>query len=159
MTFYAKDDLAVAQIPKAGLRSIAHWLRFPVVSNDQAMGCSRRVAFIRHPMERLRSCYSMLCEMSEQGDPHSCGAPVDSWESFVDHVLSGADNEHWRPQIEHVGNVPNVWRRFEDLPECFGEFHPGPLPHLNKIARRETNNYREDDLMRLYADDFQRWVM
>jgi hypothetical protein len=156
--FYQGNDLAVAQIPKAGLRSIGRWLYgFQVVPNDR-VSASRRVAFIRHPIERLKSCYSMMRDMQDQGVPHACGAPVDSWESFVDHVLDGAKDEHWMPQTWHCGDVPNDWRRFEDLPACCDEFHPGPLPHLNKVTRRPTSNYRETELREMYAADFAHWV-
>lgn len=154
-----RRDLAVAMIPKAGLMTIREWLgpEFRVVPNDEARAVSRRVAFIRHPMERLRSCYSFMYWLADYGTPHRSAAPLDSWEAFVDHVLGGARDEHWTPQVEHCGDVPNIWRRFERLPECFEEFRPGLLPHSNRASRRPTTNHREDELLRYYADDLARW--
>lgn len=152
-------DLAVAMIPKAGLMTIREWLgpEFRAVPNDEARAVSRRVAFIRHPLERLRSCYSFMYWLADYGTPHRSRAPLDSWEAFVDHVLSGARDEHWMPQVEHCGDVPNIWRQFERLPECFEEFRPGLLPHNNRASRRPTNDHREAELLRYYADDLARW--
>lgn len=161
MTFFASSerDLAVALIPKAGIQTISEWLGpgFRVVDNEAAMSFSRRVAFIRHPLERLKSCYSFMYWLADYGSPHHSGAPVDSWESFVDHVLGGARNEHWIPQTEHVGDVPNIWRRFEDIANCYEAFRPGLLPHNNRASRRPTSDYRSTELAAYYAADLDRW--
>jgi hypothetical protein len=157
--FSEVDDLAVAQIPKAGLMSIREWLgpRFKVVPNDAARAASRRVAFIRQPMERLASCYSMLYWMHEYEPRHRSNVPIESWDAFVDHVLGGARNEHWIPQVEHCGDIPNIYRQFERLPDCFEEFRPGMLPHSNRCSRRPTSPYRERELGAYYAADFEKW--
>lgn len=126
---------------------------FPVMSNDEARKVSRRVAFIRHPLERLKSCYSFMYWLRDYGTPHRCGAPVDSWPEFVDHILAH-DNMHWRPQSLIVEDVPNIYRRFEDLPECFSEYRPGILPHEHRTTRLPTTDYREADLREFYRDDF-----
>lgn len=151
-------DLAVAQIPKAGLQTIGEWLGrgFPVVSNDVARQVSRRVAFIRHPIERLKSCFSFFYWLTDYGRPSKQVGAVTQWEPFVDLVLS-QDDEHWRPQSLHVGDVPNIYRRFENLPECYEEFRPGLLPHNNRASRRPTSQYREDELLAFYADDLTLW--
>ena len=151
-------DLAVAQIPKAGLSTIMQWLGrdFPVVSNDEARRVSRRVAFIRHPIERLKSCYSFMYWQKDYGHPHKCGAPVDSWEAFVDHILTHG-NIHWSPQSLIVEDVPNIYRRFENLADCYEEFRPGLLPHNNRASRLPTNDYRKGDLLAFYADDLTLW--
>lgn len=152
-------DLAVAQIPKAGLTSIRYWLGhdFSVVKNDVARAASRRVAFIRHPLERLRSCYSFMCWHSEAGYVPRSAAPLNSWTTFVDHILSVKPDEHWLPQSVHVGDVPNIIRRFEQINECCRDFWDGTLPHRNQVIRLETNDYREADLMEFYKDDMALW--
>ena len=151
-------DLAVAEIPKAGRSTINQWLGrdFKAVPNDVARQVSRRVAFIRHPLERLKSCYSFMYWLTEYGNPHRCGAPVDSWESFVDHILTH-DNMHWTPQAQIVGDVPNIYRRFENLAQCYEEFRPGLLPHNNRASRLPTNDYREAELLDFYRDDLILW--
>ena len=151
-------DLAVAQIPKAGLTTIMEWLGrdFPPVSNDEARKVSRRVAFIRHPIERLQSCYSFMYWLKDYGTPHKSGTPVDSWESFVDYALTH-DNMHWQPQAEIVGDVPNIYRRFERLAECYEEFRPGILPWHHRTSRIPTTDYRAGDLAERYSADLALW--
>lgn len=154
-----KHNLAVAQIPKAGLMTIREWLGpdFRVVSNDETKVVTRRVAFVRNPIERLKSCYSFFYWLSVNGQLHVSGAPLSSWGVFVDHVLSGAEDEHWIPQSRHFGDAPNIWRRFESLPECYEEFKPGILPHNNRVTRLETYDYRTEELLQYYAQDFKHW--
>jgi len=139
--------------------TIREWLgpQFRVVSNDEALAASRRVAFIREPLERLRSCYSFMYWLADYGTPHRCRAPVETWEGFIDHLLGGARDDHWIPQTEHCGDVPNIWRRFESLPICFEEYRPGILPHNNRSSRRPTNDHRESELRHYYAADYRRW--
>lgn len=151
-------DLAVAQIPKAGLKTIQEWLGpgFAVVKNDEARVASRRVAFIRHPRERLASCYSFLYWLTDYGRPASGAGPVHGYEEFVDRVLS-VDDEHWRPQSVHVGDVPNIVRRFEDLAQCYEEFRPGLLPHNNRSTRLPVTDYRQAELDAMYSDDLRLW--
>ena len=158
--FYASErhNLAVAQIPKAGLTTIREWLGpdFRVVPNDRAREFSRRVAFFRHPIERLKSCYSFMYWLADYGTPHKSGAPVDSWESFVDYILTH-ENMHWQPQHEIVGDVPNEYRKFEDLPACYSEYRPGILPHHHRATRLATNDYRGDELQMMYRKDLEIW--
>ena len=151
-------DLAIAQIPKAGLSSIRDWLGRDcrVVSNDDAMVVSRRVAFIRHPLERLKSAYSYLYWQQDYGRNTKSGAPLDSWESFVDYILEN-DNEHWRPQTLHCGDVPNIYHKFENLNEHWEKYRPGILDHNNHSTRLPTTDYRTDDILNMYADDLRVW--
>ena len=161
MAFFCSTarDLAIAQIPKAGIQTIREWLprEFAVVTNDETMRVSRRVAFIRDPLDRLESCYSFMYWLADRGTPHRCGAPVDSWQSFVNHILAH-DDEHWRPQSLHVGTVPNIYRRFENLADCYGEFQPGLLPHNNRATRLPVDDYRRDELLHLYREDLALWL-
>jgi hypothetical protein len=161
MFYYSQQhDLAVAQIPKAGLRTISGWLQpgFRVVKNDAALAASRRVAFIRHPIERLKSCYSFFYWQKQRGQPVA-DVPLGSWQEFVDHVLDPATvaNEHWMPQANHVGSVPNIYRRFENIAQTFEEYWPGILPHNGAMSRRPTPDYRMAELFAYYADDFALW--
>jgi hypothetical protein len=150
--------LAVAQIPKAGLCSIGLWLSgFSLVSNDAAMDADRRIAFIRHPIERLRSCYSFFVGLAESGSPHHSMAPLESWQTFVDHILSGASNEHWDSQVALCGGVPNEWIKFESINDFATGIHPAPLPRLNVSIRRQTDDYREDELVSRYLIDLRQW--
>lgn len=152
-------DLAAAQIPKSGVTSVNRWLRGVgrAVSNDEAMKASRRVAFIRHPMERLKSCYSMMHYQKEQGEPHWSGAPTDSWPEFVDYILTH-DNAHWNPQVSIVGDVPNTYHRLENVAQHCQKYVPGGFPHANRSKRVSVEPYRTEELAALYRDDMALWA-
>lgn len=153
-----KRNLAVAQIPKAALSTIGAWLgpSFTVVSNEEALRVTRRVLFVRHPMERVKSAYSFMYWLKEKGIEHDCKAPVDTWVNFVDHVLEH-DNGHWRPQSVHVGDTPNIVHRLEDLDTVYAQYRPGILTHDNRATRLPTTPYRAADLVRMYAEDYVLW--
>ena len=151
-------DLAVAQIQKAGLSTMFEWLgrSFKLVDNETAKQVSTRVAFFRHPIERIPSCYSFLYWHKEYYQPHVCGAPTDSWENFVDYILVHEDG-HWMPQVKHVGDTPTIYHRFENLADHFEKYRPGILPHKNISTRLPTNDYRADELIEMCADDLRIW--
>lgn len=153
--FYQNEEhnLAVAQIPKSGLNTIANWLGkgFLVVPNDQVV-VGIRVAFIRNPLERLKSCYSFMHWQSvRRGD-----GPID-WHDLVDRVFSDEDNEHWRPQATHISGVDCVVHRFENLSRHYQSYWPGLLDHFNKATRMPTDDYRYDELVEFYKDDQRLW--
>ena len=155
-----EHEIAVAQIPKCGLNTIREWLGRSaiVVSNNdpRLLETKKRVAFIRHPIERLKSAFSFFYWLNDYGTKHSCNAPLDSWESFVDHVLNPdiPDDEHWLPQCEHINNVANIYHRFENIANHFEKYRPGILPHNNRSSHREANNYRMPELMAKYIVDY-----
>ena len=105
MPFFIDEarDLAVAQIPKAGIQSFKEWLgpSFDVVENDDSrlLSVTRRVAFIRNPQERLKSAFSFMYWLEEYGNGHHSRPDVADWRRFVDHILDPATpvNEHWQP--------------------------------------------------------------
>lgn len=153
-------DLAVAQIPRCGINTIREWLGgVPVVRNDDARlaHISRRVAFIREPIDRLESAFSMFYWLTDYGWPHVSKAPVTSWETFIDLVLDAEkiEDEHWRPQSVHVGDVPNIYHKFETLAINFELYRPGILPHNNKTTRAPIiiASYRLDELKKKYESD------
>jgi hypothetical protein len=157
-------DLAVAQIPKAGIQSFKEWLgpSFSVVANDDPalQTVTRRIAFIREPEDRLKSCFSFMFWMAEYGRPHSSNPVISDWQAFVDHILDPATpvNEHWAPQVTHIGTVATTYHRFENLGDHWETYRPGYLPHNNRTSRRPTPDYRISELASFYAEDRAIWL-
>jgi hypothetical protein len=151
-----QHDLAVAQIPKSALHSIREWLGpdFQPEPEHSAVTVTRRVAFIREPIDRLRSCYSFMRWLSESGCPHRSGAPLGSWEGFVDHILSGNSDEHWIPQNKLVGNILLQPIRLVDIDRAAINLLGRPIRKLNKSAKAHTPDYRTEDLKMFYAGDY-----
>jgi len=156
-------DLAVAQIPKAGIQSFKEWLgpSFDVVENDnpRLLTVTRRVAFIRDPRDRLKSAFSFMYWMDEYGRPHHSQPDITDWQAFVDHILDPGTtvNEHWMPQVEIFGDVPNTFHRFENLIDHWQTYRPGYLPHRNRTTRRPTPDYRIAELATMYGEDMTIW--
>lgn len=156
-------DLAIAQIPRCAINTMFEWLGREAIivrNNDNRLrSITRRVAFIRDPIDRLESAFSLFYWMADYGRAHSSNAPVDSWENFVDHVLNEAipDDTHWLPQSVHVGNVPNIYYKFENLADRWESLRPGILPWLNRTSRPPliVANYRISELAVKYADDIR----
>lgn len=158
--FSKKHDLAVAQIPKAGLMTLQDWLYgFDVVKNDDAdlLNCSNRIMFVRNPISRLQSSYSFFKNIKDTGGNRSKGAPLDNWHDYVDFALEN-DNEHWRPQVEHSGGIQTKVHRFEDLSKVFFRYHPRHIGHKNRSARVPVDNYRIKDIVDYYSEDMNLWL-
>jgi len=155
-------DFAVAQVPRCASQTIGGWLgkEGVVVANDdpQLLTVSRRIAFIRDPIDRLESAFSLFYWMFDYGQGrHVSNAPIDSWKNFIDHVLDPKikDDEHWLSQATHVGNIPNIYHKLDNLFEIFEKYRPGFLPHKNKTSRSPliTAGYRLSNLATKYARD------
>jgi hypothetical protein len=149
-------DLAVAQIPKSALHSIREWLgpEFQPRPPDEAVAVSRRIAFIREPIDRLKSCYSFMRGLKDRGCPHKSGAPLGSWQVFVDHVLSGNINEHWTPQCNLVGDCLTQPIRLTDIDRAAIKILGRPIGRLNQSERARTPDYRAEELKTMYAGDY-----
>lgn len=153
-------DLAIAQIPKAGFSSISEWLKpvgFCFATNDKVRGITRRAAFIRHPIERLKSAYSFMHRLKSEGEELPAMAHTETWHDIVDAVLSGVRDDHWNRQVEGLEGAANEFRRFESLPECHREYVDAPFPHLNRSPRLPVDDYRAGELADYYADDLGVW--
>ena len=157
-------DLAVAQIPRAGIQTYNEWLgpTFRIVEHDDPalMTVTRRVAFVRDPRDRLKSAFALMYWMNDYGRPHQSRPDVTDWQHFVDHVLNPAipDDEHWMPQVELFGTgIPTVYHKFENLLNHWENYRPGILPHNNRTTWPPTPDYRLTELADKYADDFTLW--
>ena len=158
--WYLGKEVAIAQIPKAGLMTMNEWLRgFDLVRNDdeRLLRCPVRVAFIRNPLLRLQSSYCFFKGMDASGVRHGALAPRESWQEYVDYILEN-ENEHWQRQSDHTGGVQTITHRFEDLDNLFFRYHPHPVGHENKSAPCQISGYRLMDIVEYYRDDFKHWM-
>ena len=158
-----RHDLAVALIPKCGLNTIREWIgpgAVSVKSDDEALfDVTRRVAFIRNPIDRLISAYSFFYWMDDYGmRSRKSNVPINDWDSFVDYVLSDkTDDVHWTPQLNLIGYVANIYHRFENILEHYEKYRPGMLPHNNITSHRPVTNHRMDEIMKKYQCDLNLW--
>ena len=166
--FYShKNDLAIAKIPKAASSTIRGWLPMGVFRDADlvtARQASRRVAFIRHPLDRLESCYSHFCKLRAMGRAYTSQkltmSVVDEitsgWPQFVNYILSNEADNHWRPQSEFIADVPNILHRLDDLSMYYRNYwDEPPPPRRNSSARIPVGGYKINELLEYYADDIR----
>ena len=147
------DELVVSAIQKNASTSLAY--AFPRrIGAEQALDHPVRLAWIRHPITRIKSVYSYL--MGEEVDGEK------AWHNFVDHILEPINaNAHWMPQMSRLyfeGTlVPNKFEAFEKIGELWAQYCSKRLPIVNKGEPLYTDSYREQDLLDFYKEDLRQW--
>lgn len=125
----------------------------------------KTVGIVRHPFDRLVSCYHQ--KVIGKGASRIPWRNI-SWDLFRQRVIETPDSKadhHFKSQ--HCGFVSNGQMRcehvfrFEDLPEAWAEIQAivGPLPdlpHRNACEHPDWRDYDCTGLAERYADDF-RW--
>jgi hypothetical protein len=156
--FAGLDGKAVVLIPKAGSMSINTALNSGIPAED-AFKCQTRLAFVRHPIQRLISAYSFFSGLNDRGcfNRVASAAVTGSWQAWVDFILE-RKNKHWMPQHEIIANFPTATYRFEKLVDVWPMYFPVALPHKNRSERRKTETYRASDLERYYKKDLDLWL-
>lgn len=147
-----KDGVGVIILLKCASRSMLALrdVRRVVVGEDKLP--DEIHAFVRDPIERLRSAYQFF----RKRPPVEYRGGALEWEQFIDYVLDGRENVHWKPASMTIDEVPAevTVHRFEDLAE---KFPLGKLPRKNKS--REVGSvdvaYRADEVKNMYAGDYR----
>lgn len=168
-------QVAVSYLPKNASTSLS--LLFDsdgIYTSDAIMELSeKRVAWIRHPIDRLISAYSFFLSSYELGHLHTAsilGVPEDlnpsvdlsSWKAFVEFILNNP-NEHWNPQVPQLTTSEGVWvpthtHRFEDLDLLWGNYFDTPLGRENEGSLVPVDpEVREEELNCYYLADLECW--
>lgn len=121
-------------------------------------------AVIRHPLDRLVSCYANKIAQRRQGLP----APYTSAQSFEEFVqLVSNDvfaNPHFAPQFSMLPEILDFTIRFDNLKTDWGRLRAhspmlGKIPHHNRSSHRPWQNYYSPRTRRsvenLYAEDLR----
>ncbi|UCD23662.1 MAG: hypothetical protein JSW51_11575 [Gemmatimonadota bacterium] len=151
-----ETGIAHSWIPKCGTTSIRAAIGAPEIfqSNEICLRLhSKRVMWVRHPVARLVSAYNHI--------------GFESWESFVDLVLSGEPDDediHWCHQAAYLTTrggifVPTVVHRFEDIGELWPRYSATTLPRLNAGEyREELPGHRIREILEHYHADCVLWL-
>lgn len=122
-----------------------------------------RVAWIRHPIERMHSAWRGFYIRSpiENWRWGLAEPELAEWEAFVDHTFEH-HNQHWSPQIPQLTYdgeyFPTISERYENLHDRFNQYLPGTLPHHNRGMDRPVNlKYRRRELEEKYRADLDLW--
>jgi len=113
--------------------------------------------FVRDPIQRLKSAYRFFKAQPPVEGRIQTGAMT--YEEFVDHVLGGAENPHWRPVTETLSVFDRsdvVVHLFENLAD---EYPIGVLEKRNvskPVVDQEIDlTYREAELKEFYSGDYK----
>ncbi len=134
------------------------------VPNEEVLNIPIRVAWIRHPMNRLVSAYfnfhyliginfSMRFKFTEE--------VVESWPNFVDYILEH-DDPHWSPQIQtltYQGEyLPTHTEKFENIAKNFNNYVPGTLVKTNIKPKTPVSlAHKTDEVFNKYREDYKVW--
>ena len=145
------EELAVSAIQKNASTALAY--AFPRrIGAEQALEVPVRLAWIRHPLARVKSVYSNLFGAEVDG--------IKAYHKFVDHMLE-VENAHWVPQMRRLyfeGTlVPNKFEKFENIQERWSQYCKKVLPRVNGTEPLVTDDYREEDLLEYYEADLKQW--
>lgn len=173
MTYAVCDafEPAVSVIQKCGSQSIRMAVTSmrggKIITNEDALKRDIRVMFIRDPLERLQSCFSHFSWLEFNGAdyydilPKGILSGIDNTESdyqkFIDYILE--NNEcHWSSQVKQMTEsgvfTPTVVHKFEEIQEHWEKYAVGKLPWENAWSKLPISDYRHDDVIMHYADDY-----
>ena len=137
-----------ASIPKCG----QHTLQSMCTANVARCRVpeAKAIAFIREPIDRLKSAYHFFISKGYKLDRKKIG----SYESFVDWALE-SNEEHIRPQHTFCEEYYN-FVKLECMSDVLTGITGSRVIALNTAPRyNETNaTYRAEELRKLYAKDF-----
>lgn len=146
-------NFAVLNIPKCGSQT----LRATELANvdlEQSRMFEDRLAFIRHPVDRIKSAYRFFMDhrwlLSED---------IDSYESFIDYTFE-IDDEHWKPMVDFifpygdciVKEIHSLCRMQDVLKGRLG--YKIPICNESNTVYR-TSDYRLDELLIKYQKDLE----
>lgn len=164
----------IALIPKSGnstIRTAVMFSKDPIeVPIEKSTEWLLRVAFIREPIDRVKSGFSHFRQVIEMGSsvgmlPHEYvyieGRGLnEDYRSYIDYILENSE-PHWSPQTERISLngeiVCNRLHKLDDLRDIWEQYYTGSLPWQNAWTRLKVEDYRLDDLKEYYKDDYKIW--
>lgn len=178
MTFVSRkgSDICIAIIPKCGNTSIHTAVscdKYPLIlTNEQSLDYKNRVAFIRHPIDRVHSVFFNArgvisqdkgwCGLEKKGIYVEGRGLQGDYEAFIDYILNN-DDVHWKPQAETISHnnklIPNIFHPLTELDFHYNKyFKTGQrISHSNSWSREPIEAYRSQDLKEMYKSDFDLW--
>ena len=145
--FYKIGRAGVTNIPKCGsqtLESISEGCF------DDVSLVDHQVAFLRDPIDRLKSLYSFINEYVGLIVPYK----IHCWQCFVEWVLE-TDNDHAKPQSEFLYGTEDYYL-LDDMDDVLNQ-----LVGLTPIQKHKTsliapyNDYKLAEIKSKYAKDFE----
>ena len=149
-------NLGMSYIQKCGSFSIKNSMPYHArYGNVEALEkLTTRVAWIRHPIQRIRSAFFFLRNM-DNSVPRN-------YENFIDFTFLNTEwDDHWNMQSDVLTHeskfVPTVVHRFEDINVIWPQYYSFPLDHIHKSEPALVTDYRMNELLKKYNADISLW--
>lgn len=160
------NNLAMSCLPRCGQHSLREAFlqrngQYTLYTNEEivALNPSILIGWIRDPIERIISAYSMFSILNERGEYKARPNSTDcaTWESFIDYILDNS-NTHWDSQVEQLTYqgiyLPTNSFKFENISTLWANHYGGKIPHMNGYVHLPvTLSYRSAELQAKYAAD------
>jgi len=134
-------NVAVLNIPKCGSQLVSS-LEICRSNNPKC----KRLAFVRHPVDRIKSAYKFLRGAGQ------VRVQSESYEDFIDYTFMHSD-QHWQPQIDFIDNTIDEMHKLKDIGKVLKAHIGYPVEVINKSRDYRTSDYRLGDILEKYADD------
>lgn|GEM_PF-3619776 len=140
--------IAFCLIPKCGQHTLES-ISVDIVG-PRELKSLKRVAFIREPIDRLKSAYHFFLYKGYTLE----GQAIGGWESFIDWALE-SNEEHIRPQATFTLAFDN-FIKMDFMTEVLESITENRIDALNAAPRYNDVDdlYRIDDITKKYKDDF-----
>ncbi len=113
---------------------------------------SNHIAFIREPMDRLKSLYKFQREKH-----HLAGYPIRCWNCFIEWVLE-TDEIHAKPQSDFLFGTEKLYR-LDEMDSILLELVGRPIDRKNQTTIDVPyTDYREEEIKQKYAADEELWL-
>ena len=152
--------VCVAAIPKCGQHTLSA-LSYSSIERKKIPDFSVRLAFVRDPVERLRSCFHFYLDSRF----NISGERIRSYPQFIDWALESQD-EHVLPQADFIAPLFNTVISIRDMSSTLSRLTGRKVLTLNKSSRFDVDSsYRLIDVKNKYRKDYilcekaQKWHM
>ena len=147
LTFYKVNDCGVVNIPKCGSQSLGA-ISEALLDDTQQHLVKNMMAFIREPMDRLKSLYRFQLETH-----HLAGFPIRCWNCFVEWVLE-TDDYHAKPQTEFLFGGETLYT-LDNMDEVLQGITGKAVPKLNTTSIDiPYTDYKANELVEKYQSDY-----
>ena len=141
---------AFALIPKCGQHTLRRYTD-SFVDLGAIHNVGTRIAFIRHPLDRLKSTFHFF----KQNNLYRMCDFMGSYESFIDWALSAVE-EHVVPQSQFLHGCFNTLIKLECMSDVMIEITGFSIPPQNTSDHNTIcdESYRIDDIKTRYKEDY-----
>ena len=152
--------VCVAAVPKCGQHTLSA-MSYTLIEPKKIPDFSVRLAFVRDPLERLRSCFHFYLDSRF----NIGGERIRSYSQFIDWALESQD-EHVLPQADFIAPLFNTVISIRDMSSTLSRLTGRKVLTLNKSSRFDVDSsYRLIDVKNKYRKDYilcekaQKWHM